>query len=194
MPELAALKEELISVASRTDIGFAAGGEAVEEIKRLAAAIELLNPTPEPATADDLMRGRWQLLYSSFGLERDSTLARLSFNMFPKIPVRVCTLWQEVQPERMLYDNIVECDEGPVIVEGRYRAQGASRLGVEFYRATASIGVEQYDAPIANDRIPQLHSDVTFLDDDFRLNRGSFGNLYVLALVDRAPRIWSRDL
>jgi hypothetical protein len=46
---------------------------------------------------------------------------------------------------------------------------------------------------IDNAKLPPLFSDVVFLDGDFRLNRGSFGSLYVLALVERAPPRWSRD-
>ncbi|MBL0923112.1 MAG: fibrillin [Sphingomonadaceae bacterium] len=194
MADVAALKVELISVASQTDNGFEAGGAAVDRIKVLSAALESANPTPDPAQQAEMLRGRWQLLYSSFGLERETTLARLSFNVLPKIGVRVNSVWQEVQPERALYDNIVECEEGPVIVEGRYAAQSGSRLGVEFYRAFSVLGMDHYDGAIDNGKIPSLHSDVTFLDRDFRLNRGGFGNLYVLQLIDRSPSVWSRDL
>ncbi|MCA3253981.1 MAG: hypothetical protein INF91_00005, partial [Alphaproteobacteria bacterium] len=54
-----------------------------------------------------------------------------------------------------------------------------------------ATGHERFD--IANAKIPPLHSDVTYLDGDFRLNRGGYGNLYVLELVERAPARWFRD-
>ena len=191
MTDVATLKSELAAIAATTDVGFEAGGEAVETIKRLAAALEAVNPTPEPARADDRMRGRWRLLYSSFGLQRDATLARLSFNALPKTPVHVTDLWQEVDPVTGLYDNVVDHAEGSVVTLGRYAPASAQRLDVLFTEIVAT-GLGAARVPIDNSKIPPLHSDVTYLDDDFRLNRGSFGNLYVLKLIERIPATWSR--
>ena len=191
MADLAALKAELAAIAATTDVGFDTGGEAVETIKRLAAALEAANPTPAPAHADDLMRGRWRLLYSSFGLQRDATLARLSFNALPKTPVTVTDLWQEVDPVTGLYDNVVDHADGSVVTLGRYTPASDQRLDVLFTEIVAT-GLGAARVPIDNSKIPPLHSDVTYLDGDFRLNRGSFGNLYVLQLVERNPATWSR--
>ena len=187
-----AIKAGLASIAAVTDVGFEAGGEAVEAIKRLAAELEAANPTPATTRADALLKGRWRLLYSSFGLQRDATLARLSFNTLPKTPVRVTDLWQEVDPATGLYDNIVDHDEGSVVTLGHFEPASDTRLDVVFTDMLAT-GLGAARAPIDNSKIPPLWSDVTYLDEDFRLNRGGYGNLYVLQLVERTPPNWARD-
>lgn len=192
----AAIKARLSALGVATDQGFEAGGEAVEAIKSLAAELEAMNPTPSPARADALLRGRWRLLYSSFGLQRQATLGRLSFNTLPKDePITVQRLFQEVDPATGLYDNVVEYADasgqpGVSLTIGRFSQASDVRMDVVFTHAQAS-GHER--APIDNVRIPPLWSEVTYLDEDFRLNRGSYGSLYVLALDERAPARWSRD-
>lgn len=189
---IASVKTELAAIAAATDVGFDAGGEAVAAIKRLAGELEAANPTPVTARADSLMKGRWRLLYSSFGLQRDATLARLSFNALPKTPVTVTDLWQEVDPATGLYDNVVDHLEGSAITLGQFKPAGDQRLDVVFTEMLV-IGLGAARVPIDNAKIPPLHSDVTYLDDDFRLNRGSYGNLYVLQLVEREPARWARE-
>jgi PAP_fibrillin len=164
----------------------------VEAIKRLAAELEAANPTPVTSRADALLKGRWRLLYSSFGLQRDATLARLSFNVLPKTPVQVTDLWQEVDPATGLYDNIVDHDQGSVVTLGRFSPASDQRLDVVFTEMLVT-GLGATRAPIDNSKIPALHSDVTYLDEDFRLNRGSFGNLYVLQRVEQEPDTWARQ-
>lgn len=193
--EAGALKAELAELGEATDAGFAEGGKRVERIAGLAEALEALNPTPAPARAADLLRGRWRLLWSSFGLQREATLARLSFNLLPAEPIRVRALFQEVDPATGLYDNVVAYDRpdgtaGEAVTLGRFQPAGDGRMDVVFTHAQATGHPR---VAIDNAKIPPLHSDVTYLDSDFRLNRGSYGSLYVLALVDRAPPRWARD-
>lgn len=190
MPEIADLKAELAALGAATEAGFEAGGADVERIMALATALEALNPTPAPARADALMVGRWRLLWSSFGLNRDTTLARLSFNLLPKQAIRVSGLFQDVDPATGLYDNIVAYDGGEAITLGRYSPATDVRLDVVFTDAQAT---GHGRLPLDNAKIPPLWSDVVYLDADFRLNRGSFGSLYVMALEERAPQRWSRD-
>jgi hypothetical protein len=202
MSTVAALKAELAQLGAATELGFEAGGEAVERIKALAAELEGHNPTPVTTSAHDLLRGRWELLYSSFGLQRDATLGRLAFNQLPKIPIHVERLWQEVDPETGLYDNVVdftaEAGPGISVTLGRFTADGDQRLGVHFFAGTAvpapGSTLDRHRVEFDTRKFPPLHSDVTYLDEDFRLNRGSFGGLYVLKLVERHPATWSRDL
>lgn len=193
-----ALKAELARLGAETELGFDAGGPAIERIKALAAALEAANPTPDPAQAAAMLAGRWRLLYSSFGLTRVTTLARLSFNLLPKSPATVRAIWQEVDPETGLYDNVVDYDgeEGPgvQVTLGRFAPADGRRLDVRFTQVAAlPAGGEPVVAAIDPEKIPPLWSDVTYLDGDFRLNRGGFGNLYVLARVDPVPAGWTRD-
>jgi hypothetical protein len=189
----ATIKAELAEVAQATEAGFAAGGEQIERIKALAAALESANPTPDSARADALLFGRWELLYSSFGLERETTLSRLSFNALPKTPVRVGSIWQEVDPASGLYDNIVDHDDGSLVTLGQFKPspENPVRLDIVF-TDLLELGTGSARVPINNAKIPPLWSDVTYLDEDFRLNRGGFGNLYVLRKVDPTPARWSR--
>ena len=198
MSRTATLKTELAELGARTELGFDAGGDAVERIKALADELESLNPTPEPARAAALLRGRWRLLYSSFGLQRDTTLARISFNAFPKTPVHVKSLFQEIDPATGLYDNVVTFDgedgmPGEAVTFGAYQVMDDRRLDVRFTDMLVSGPGVPVKLPIDNARIPPLYSDVVYLDDGFRLNRGSFGNLYVLEREDTAPMRWARE-
>ncbi len=193
--DLAGIKAELAGLGATTEAGFAEGGRRVERIAELAAWLEARNPTPSPARAADLLRGRWRLVWSSFGLQREATLARLSFNLLPAAPIRVEALFQEVDPQTGLYDNVVgysvpEGAAGQAVTLGRYAVASDARLDVVFTHAQATGHPR---VAIDNAKIPPLFSDVVYLDADFRLNRGSFGSLYVLALEDRAPARWSRD-
>nr|WP_310524958.1 PAP/fibrillin family protein [Polymorphobacter sp.] len=202
MADIVALKAELGRLGTATELGFEAGGEAIERIKMLAEALEAANPTPVTTRADALLHGRWRLLYSSFGLQRDTTLARLAFNQLPKTAIHVDALWQEVDPATGLYDNVIDFSsaDGPGInvTLGKYTADADQRLGVEFFASlvapTTGSSVGRHQIELDTRKFPALYSDVTYLDADFRLNRGSFGNLYVLQLVDRTPTGWSRDL
>ncbi|MCS6987575.1 MAG: PAP/fibrillin family protein [Sphingomonadaceae bacterium] len=190
-----ALKAELAALAAASE-GFSDRDPRAPQLDALAKALEAHNPTAEPARAHHLLGGRWALLWSSFGLPRHTTLARLTFNVLPKAPVEVEALFQEVDPTTGLYDNVVtyRCQEtgraGTCVTLGRYGPHDGTRLDVTFTHAQATGHPRQ---PIRTDRLPPLWSDVTYLDADFRLNRGSFGSLYVLRLVERRPAAWARD-
>ncbi len=190
-----AIKAELAELGATTEAGFAEGGKRVARIVELAAELEARNPTPAPARAAELLRGRWRLVWSSFGLQREATLARLSFNLLPPEPIRVVELYQEVDPATGLYDNVVLYHDasktlGEAITLGRFRPATDARMDVVFTHVQAT---GRPRLAIDNGKIPPLHSDVVYLDGGFRLNRGSFGSLYVLALADRTPARWSRD-
>lgn len=198
MKDIVALKRELAELGAATEVGFEAGGADVERIKSLAEQLEAMNPTEEPARAAALLRGRWKLLYSSFGLQRATTLARLSFNALPKTDVQVNEIYQEVDPATGLYDNVVTFTDadgmpGETVTLGAYQVLDDRRLDVRFTDALVVSPNAPIRIAIDNARIPPLHSDVTYLDDGFRLMRGSFGNLYVLERLDAAPLRWARE-
>jgi PAP_fibrillin. len=143
MADRATLKAELEALGAATEAGFAEGGKRVERLAELAAALEALNPTPAPARQADLLRGRWRLVWSSFGLKREATLARLSFNLLPEEPVRVEALFQEVDPESGLYDNVVDYQRpdgtaGRAVTLGRFAPASDQRMDVVFTHAQAS--------------------------------------------------------
>jgi hypothetical protein len=202
MSDLAALKAELCEVSARTDAGFESDDAAVARIKTLAAQVEALNPTPAPNRRADLLDGRWKLLYSSFGLERDTNLRRLSFATLPRAPISVTAIYQEVGTASGQYDNVVGFTTADG-TRGWHRTRGVfkpapdddNRILIDFisnlaHPEDASIGEgawrarlgvteeEAIEAPIKAP--PGLYSDITYLDADLRLMRGNIGNLYVL--------------
>lgn len=216
MSEHAAIKAELVDLSSRTEIGFDKEHPDVVRIKELAIALEGFNPTVAPSRKRDLLRGRWRMLYSSFGVERDTTLGRLTFRKFPETPIHIQHIWQEIDPDTGLYDNSIALTgpDGTVsmnVVRGRYEPHDDHRMDVVFFDTfcatddgrsaadyAASIGLEGPDAlyqEIA--KTPPLHSTLTYLDDDLRLNRGSYGNLYVVQretpLGQEVDGGWNRD-
>ncbi|HLO86067.1 MAG TPA: PAP/fibrillin family protein [Nostocaceae cyanobacterium] len=198
MSELTNLKQELINLATSTDIGFNLTPEIKEKIESLAAEVEALNPTPEPTKHLDLVEGRWRLLYSTFGLEKETTLARLSFGKLPNVPISVNGIFQEVAAENHQYNNLIEFNTssglpGIVVVNARYSITDEKRLTIDFLATSvksvnadlsdadfrAALGVEP-DAVLESQLEFNGWSDVTYLDENLRLMRGNANNLYVL--------------
>ena len=62
MRHASVIKQELAALGAETEVGFRAGPAATARIRELAAELEGMNPTPEPARAASLLRGRWRLL------------------------------------------------------------------------------------------------------------------------------------
>ncbi len=202
---LADLKQQLIDLSAATDMRFEATKDEEATIKSLAADVEKLNPTPEPARRADLLDGRWRLLYSSFRLTREASLARLSFNQLPDVTVRVEGIWQEVGTAGGHYNNLVYFTFGNLrgiqTTKGRFTPADGTRLSIAFYAAdarpeNAATPLPRFAAELgtAADRLeapltaPGLWSDVVYLDEELRLNRGAYGNLYVL-VRDRGPTV-----
>ncbi len=203
--QLAELKSRLIELAAATDMRFEATKDEEATLQELAAEVEKLNPTPDPATRADLLDGRWRLLYSSFRLTREASLARLSFGKLPEVTVRVEGIYQEVRTASGDYNNLVHFSHGELkgvqVTKGRFAPADGTRLSVAFHgadarpedrtmplpRFAAELGTspDRLDAPL---EAPGLWSDVVYLDDGLRLMRGAYRNLYVL-VRDGAPPV-----
>jgi hypothetical protein len=141
MPAIQELKRELIELARAADIRFEATADSVQRIQALAAALEPMNPTAAPAAGGlALLAGRWQLLYSTFPLERQATLRRLSFAKLPDVEVTVTGIFQEVRADGSLYDNVVEFRHGDLRgaqrTHGTFTAEPPRRLQIHFHWAS----------------------------------------------------------
>ncbi|MEL7029031.1 MAG: PAP/fibrillin family protein, partial [Pseudomonadota bacterium] len=171
-------------------------------IDALARDVEALSPIPEPCKTPHDLNGRWRMLYSSFGLEQETTLRRLSFSRLPRLPIKIISISQEVNAGTGAYDNVLHGTtssglEIVHVVEGRFEpdAEHMQRLQIAFtstyvYPVDESLSVAEFREALGADEedvlaaglmTQGLYSDVTYLDDDFRLNRGNIGNLYVIA-------------
>ncbi|AFZ23008.1 PAP_fibrillin [Cylindrospermum stagnale PCC 7417] len=196
--ELANLKQELISICQSTNLGFNITPATKEQIETLAAKIEPLNPTAEPTNHIELLQGRWQLLYSTFSLEQETTLQRLSFGKLPNVKVNVTGIFQEIYPDGQQYINLIEFTgfsgvQGVALVSGRYTVENDKRLNIEFWETSVksvnndlsdsafreALGVDN-DSPLEAALSFSGWSDITYVDEDFRLMRGNQQNLYVL--------------
>jgi hypothetical protein len=198
MRHAATLKQELAALGAQTEVGFRAQPCELERIRTLAAELEAMNPTPEPARAAALLRGRWRLLYSNLELQRRTTLAQLSLGILPPIPVDVTELYNEVDPATGLYDNIIHflTDEGTPAVQvmaGDYEVEDDVRIDLRYREALVMGPGAPVRLPADGMRVASLKIDHTYLDDGFRMARGAFGSLYILERLDPAPMRWARD-
>lgn len=193
-----AIKQDLAALGALTEVGFHATEADTARIRALAAELESMNPCAEPARAAALLRGRWRLLYSNLDLQRSTTLARLSLGILPAQKVEVTELYNEIDPATGLYDNVIhflDADGTPGIqvMAGQYEAEDDQTINLVYTEAIV-IGPS---APVRlsadGARHNSLRTEITYLDDGFRLARGAFGSLYILERLDPAPMRWSRD-
>jgi len=196
--EVKALRAELAELGALTETGLRRDPELSARIGALARMLECARSCEEPARASALLRGRWRLLYSDFDLERETTLARLSFNVLPREPVSIVELFQEIHPALGHYDNVVSYTDargepGTLVMVGAYQPVDDSRIDILFTHAVQSGPSGQVRLPIAADWIPPIQSEITYLDDGFRLHRSSLGSLYMFERMDDAPIRWARE-
>ncbi|WP_198525152.1 PAP/fibrillin family protein [Kamptonema formosum] len=195
--ELASIKEELISISTAADTGFNCDPAIGEQIEKLASQIEALTPTEDPTGQMEAVEGRWRLLYSSFGQERETTLDRLAFGKLPKVPVSITGIFQEISTDSQQYNNLIEFTAGSGIkgvakIAGRYTVENSKRLNIDFLEASAipasdlsagdfrdALGINGEDA-LESPLSFSGWSDITYLDGTLRLMRGNRQNLYVL--------------
>jgi hypothetical protein len=198
MADVTALKSALADLGAQTEMGFRESPEVGARIRELAARLESLNGCDEPARAAVLLRGRWRLLYSNFGFDRETNLGRLTFNILPRVEVVVEEMFQEVDPANGHYDNLIsyvdaEGVPGMVVMIGEYFPVDDGRIDIGFSHVLQSGPAGQVRLAIDSGRIPPLASDITYLDDGFRLHRSSTGNLYMFERLDEAPMRWARE-
>ena len=199
MPKIAKLKQDIAALGAIAELGFNPDVAVAAKIRALAATLEALNPTPEPARASALLRGRWRLLYSNFDLQRTTTLANLSFNMLPKTSVEVTELYNEIDPANGTYDNVINLlfedgSPGTQVMLGDYSVEDDAQLDVRFTDAIVHGQSAPVRLPVDTARIPPLLTAITYLDDGFRMVRGTQGSLYILERLDAAPMLWARGL
>lgn len=198
MRHASVIKQELAVLGALTEVGLNADPADTARIRALAAELEGMNPTPEPARAASLLRGRWRLLYSNFSLQRHTTMTQLSLGVLPADPVEVVELYNEVDPSTGLYDNIIhflfdDGTPGVQVMAGAYEVEDDSHVDVRYYEALVLGPGAPVRLPATGSRVNSLKTEVTYLDDGFRLVRGAYGSLYILERLDPAPMRWARD-
>jgi hypothetical protein len=198
MRHASTIKQELAALGAATEVGFRADEADTARIRTLATELESLNPTEEPARAAGLLRGRWRLLYSNFDLQRRTTLAQVSVGTCPAQPIEVVELYNEIDPSTGLYDNVIyylddDGSPGTLVMAGRYLVEDETHLDIRYSEARISGPAAPVIFPAEASRVSSLSTEITYLDDCFRLVRGAFGSLYILERLDPAPMRWSRE-
>ncbi len=198
MADIFALRRQLAELGAQTEMGFRETAGLGAEIRACAAQLEACNACEEPTRAAALLRGRWRLLYSNFGFARETTLARLTFGVLPPEPVSVVEMLQEVDPANGHYDNLVSYTDaagepGLVVMIGAFCPVDERRIDIRFSHALQTGPAGQVRLPVEHGRIPPLQSDITYLDDGFRLHRSTTGGLYMFERLDDAPMRWARE-
>ena len=82
---------------------------------------------------------------------------------------------------------------GTIVMAGHYDAEDDQSIDVRYDDARlfgpgAPVRILSTAA-----RVTSLRTEVTYLDDGFRLVRGAYGSLYILERLDPSPMVWSRD-
>ncbi|MFT7287723.1 MAG: hypothetical protein ACI87W_001838 [Halieaceae bacterium] len=213
------LNEKKAQVLSLID---AAGTDGSYDEAHFDALMQALNelcamtPTPCPLDDQQFVASPWRTLFASFGprhtagktLIHDTLLSYQSFNKFPKVPVRVVALEQEIHAGTGEYNNIAYLSnmsgdaKASLITRGVYddSSENRQRYNVNFQRVElrSDDGLDEEalrkafdlptDHPLAVDLSANFHSDISFCDDSIRVNYGSVGGVYVLERLDHSGR------
>jgi hypothetical protein len=178
-------------------------GLLTNEVERLAihaaiAQLEDRNPTPRPVEATSLLEGDWRLLYTT-----SSDL--LGLGRFPI--VQLGQIYQCIRIREAKLYNIAELQglpwlESLVTVSAQFAPITEKRVQVKFQRSILGLQrVLGYQSPsqwinqiniqpklkaidftIDSQRTPGW-LDITYLDGDLRIGRGSEGSLFVLTKI-----------
>ncbi|MEB3175928.1 MAG: PAP/fibrillin family protein [Cyanobacteriota bacterium] len=189
-------KTQLLELVAGTNRGLLA---AEKDRIAILSAIERLeddNPNPQPLAQTELLAGDWRLLYTS-------SRGILGLGRLPVIDlgqVYQCIRFQGNRLYNLAEINGLPWLEGLVCVVATFSAASERRLEVKFERSI--IGLQKvlgYQSP--HQFIRELEGgkkyfpldfslgrrenlgwlEITYLDEDLRLGRGSEGNVFILS-------------
>ncbi len=201
---LAQQKLDLLRTLATTDRGRQVLPEQKPQILAQIAALEACNPTPCPTAAPSLLEGNWLTLFTT-----SADLLRLA-KSFPL--VTTAEIYQCIRTQTQRVVNVAEVQgrgwleawipRGILAVSACFQPVSERRLQVIFesfllglqalmnYEIQTFLQLLEHDP----DRIPALKLDlrwqkqrgwldITYLDEDLRIGRGSEGSLFVLQKV-----------
>ena len=209
MDRRAELKSELRATIPQSLPDGAYEDAVHDRLHALVDELVTLTPTPRPVDCQEFIAAPWALDYARFGprhtagkpIRHIGKLSHHSFNLFPAIDVLQHEISQEIRVEGAHYNNIMEFATADGvhrcrrIVWGRYRVEDdePQRYHVSFYAVElvppegvspdelrAQFGFDA-DMPLYKElKLPRLHSDIVYCDDDMRINFGVMGGVYVM--------------
>ncbi len=203
MPEaLAQQKLALLRLLETTDRGRKVLPDQKSQILSQIAALEALNPTPSPTSTPERLEGNWLTLFTT-----STDLLRLA-NSLPILTTG--EIYQCIRAKTGQVFNVAEIQGsgwlrawgGIFAVSARFYPESACRVRVIFERfvlgaqALMNYEIESFLNLLehAPERIPALKIDIrrreqtgwldiTYLDEDLRIGRGSEGSVFVLTRV-----------
>lgn len=209
MSDLAAIKSDLWAAIDAHQPDGTYDDATFDKIHALVKDLVPLTPTPRPVDAQDFVEAPWGSGFAQFGpkhtagkpIQHETNMGLQTFGQFPKVPIKVHDIDQEIRVEGNHYNNVTDVStpdgkhHATLIVWGRYSIpeDNPVRYTVEFYaielRAPEGVsdkelrkqfGFEEDFALYREMKPPKLHSDVVYCDDDTRINFGSMGGVYVM--------------
>ncbi|MEL7197777.1 MAG: PAP/fibrillin family protein [Pseudomonadota bacterium] len=213
MTDITAIKSELRAAIDASKPDGTYDDETFDKIHALINELVPLTPTPRPLDAQEFVQSPWGSGFAQFGpkhtagkpIQHETTMALQSFGQFPKVPIKVHDIDQEIRVEGNHYNNVTDVStpdgkhHATLIVWGRYSIpeDNPVRYSVDFYaielRAPKGVSDEELRAQFGLEegfelrremKPPKLHSDVVYCDDDMRINFGSMGGVYVMRRLD----------
>ncbi|MFS8886177.1 PAP/fibrillin family protein [Synechococcus sp. H70.2] len=202
---LAEQKAVLLRLLQTTDRGGKLSPDQKSQILSQIAALEALNPTPEPLAAPERLEGNWLNLFTT-----SAALLRLA-----QLPLLTTgAIYQCIRAQKGQVFNVAEIQgsgwleawlpRGVLAVAARFYPESQRRIRVVFKRlllgsqALMSYEIESflYLLEWAPERIPALKVDllrreptgwldITYLDEDLRIGRGNEGSVFVLQRVGK---------
>ncbi|MFK8052908.1 MAG: PAP/fibrillin family protein [Woeseiaceae bacterium] len=205
---LANLKSELLAAIDLADEHGKYSDADFDRVIDTIHQLVPLSPVSAPLDQQDKITAPWGTLFASFGprhtagkpVVHETNLSLQSFARFPKTPIRVLDIVQEIEHQTRTYSNVTTIEtidastRARLIVHGRYRDTDGNRQRylVDFYEAELQP-IDSADEPLAEAfdlpvdsplsiplKPPKLHSDVVYCDDDIRINFGSMNGVYVM--------------
>lgn len=192
-------KSKLLETIAPLNRGLLATPEDRQAILAQIIQLEERNPTPNPTAAPSLLEGDWRLLYTT-------SQELLGIDRFPL--VQLGKVYQSIRLENQRVFNIAELDgipflEGIVSVAAQFEIVSEKRLNVQFQRGVFGLGnflayrspsqfIMDFEKRLASkqrffaadfDIQPRERPgwiDLTYLDTNLRINRGSEGSVFVL--------------
>ncbi|NJM56208.1 MAG: fibrillin [Synechococcales cyanobacterium RU_4_20] len=197
-------KSKLLELLASTNRGIAGDSEQRAAILSQVAQLEARNPTAGSTQSAEQLDGDWQLLYTT-------STELLGIDRIPLL--KLGQIYQCLRLNTGRAYNLAEVEglpycEGLVSIAARFAlegdpaklARGDRRIKVQFERAI--FGLQRwvgYESPQqfirkieSGERFAAIDFsiqgrqgwiDLTYLDDDLRINRGSRGSLFVLKRV-----------
>ncbi|MEL7189068.1 MAG: PAP/fibrillin family protein [Pseudomonadota bacterium] len=213
MADIAAIKSQLNAAIDACKPDGTYDDATFDKVHELVNELVPLNPTPSPLANQSFIEAPWGSRFAQFGpkhtagkpIQHETTMALQTFGQFPKVPILVHDIDQEIRVDGNHYNNVTDIStpdgkhKATLIVWGRYEVgeDNPVRYGVDFYmielRAPDGVSDEELRAQFGLEeglelkremKPPKLHSDIVYCDDDMRINFGSMGGVYVMKRLD----------